>query len=135
MWREAEASRPFPAALEERQGSGHDVFRVDPLPDIEHLVEPPRANRGWSHSNHQFRKRLDVANRGCSVAGQFLKSRSDVREIVFVAERAFELVDPADPRGETRRRKDRPPQAGVVEVTVGVNQAGQQHHVAKVLAG
>ena len=125
MGTESEAAEPIGAVLEKHEGPGHDFLRGDPVSDIDHFVEPPGPD-GWGwHFGHELGERFDIEN-GCgSPFLKFIKSFGDGLKIIIFGEAAFESVDPADPAGKAVLVKDRLSHHGIIEMTMGIDQARQ----------
>ncbi len=135
---ETGAAAPFVRAmavrhfLEEKQRARDEFFRGDDPAHVDHLVEPPRPQRRRGHLPHEFGEGLDVEDRGRAPAGGFGEPARDGGEVIFLVERALEGVDAADPFGEIPRRQDGVAQRGIIEVTMRVDEAGQQADLAQV---
>ena len=129
---EAEAVERIGAMLEKRERAADHIVRGDAVADVDHLVEPPGADRRRAElqssapGKASMLQTLVVPQRRSSA-----KPRCDRREIIVAVEAALERIDALDPGGETLRRRDRVPHHRVVEMAVRVDQPRQQRRLRR----
>jgi len=105
---------------------------VEPGADIDQLQEPPGTQGRHRKLGKQFGDGLDIGHRGDATLGQHLESFGNCPKIILHGKGAPQGVDVFDPLGEALLRSEGPAKFRVVEMTMGVDQAGQKRAGAEV---
>lgn len=123
--------------LRQRGQPGHgglDQFPADGAAfDVEQFEKRNDAQgRGRPDFGQQLRHGLDVGDGGGAGAEEHLRAAQPGECEIRVAPAGFERDDGLDPVGETFGGRELPGHVGVVEMAMGVDQAGEDDHVTEI---